>query len=515
MLSISKRMNESSYLQIVGEQDFFRSIFNYAGVGMVVLDASGNIDEANPALEKFLALEPGQGRGKGLFSFAHPSDMAEYSTAFQAFQNGGIDKFTLDGKFIREDGVQVWGRLTVTPLKGGAHQSAFRAIGLMENITQKRIAQQRLAESEEKFRSLVRNLPGITYRCANDKDWTMDFISEGVETITGYPAADFLAPGKRTFASVIHPDDRALAEKAVEDGLATSDNFQIQYRVIRSNGETAWVFEKGLAIRGANGEVKRLDGFIMDITAQIENMRKIEEQQLQMLAASKLSSLGQMSAGIAHEVNNPLAIIHGEAAILKSMSEHREVDHQGVQRAANVIESTALRISRIVKALKSFAREGEKDPVLPCHIPSLIDETLEFCRERFKIHGIELRLDIQGENLTVPCRSVQISQVLVNLLNNAFDAVEDLEQKEIWVGARDIGRGVEIFVCDSSLGVAPEIRPQILMPFFTTKEIGRGTGLGLSISAGIVEDHHGSLYLDESATLTKFVIYLPRSEATA
>ncbi|RYZ99690.1 MAG: PAS domain S-box protein, partial [Proteobacteria bacterium] len=179
ILPFSNAMNEKAFLNQVSETDLFRSIFSSAGMGIAVLDADSNIVEANPALETFLGLNAEEWRGKSLFDFASPAMKRDYLSSFHAFQQGGFDRYSLDGNFVRNDGAAVWGRLTVTVQESRAEGAPFTAVGLIENITLKREAQQRLVESEARFRTLVSNLPGIAYRCANDPDWTMLFISEG------------------------------------------------------------------------------------------------------------------------------------------------------------------------------------------------------------------------------------------------------------------------------------------------------------------------------------------------
>lgn len=237
--------------------------------------------------------------------------------------------------------------------------------------------------------------------------------------------------------------------------------------------------------------------------------RLVEERTQQLLNQSKFSALGEMAAGLAHEINNPLAVISGKAGQLMRYVKADELDKEKLMKGLESIESTAFRISRIIKGLKDFSRNSEHTPKQPVTLVSIINETMDLCRERFYHSGVTLEL---GEipDIVFLCRNIQISQVLLNLLNNAFDAVSDSESKWVRLLVEDHGSKIIIRIQDSGKGVPPEIRNKIMMPFFTTKEVGKGTGIGLSISKGIIEDHLGSFYLDPAHPNTSFVIELPK-----
>jgi C4-dicarboxylate-specific signal transduction histidine kinase len=142
-------------------------------------------------------------------------------------------------------------------------------------------------------------------------------------------------------------------------------------------------------------------------------------------------------------------------------------------------------------------------------VRELVDDTLELCSERFRLHNIDLRVGPVSDVLDLDCNSVQISQVLLNLLSNAHDAVEGHDRAWVALDVKPRAGTVELSVTDSNPGVPPEIRSKIFQPFFTTKGVGRGTGLGLAVSHGIIEEHHGRLELDLASAHTRFVVTLP------
>ncbi len=181
-----------------------------------------------------------------------------------------------------------------------------------------------------------------------------------------------------------------------------------------------------------------------------------------------------------------------------------------VSRNSTRIRETADRIARIIKSLRQISREGSNDKLQPAPIGKILEETLEVCRAWFKANAVKLLLPRHIPELTVYCREVQIGQILLNLLQNAFDAV--VEQKgERWVRLDVTARddSVVISVTDSGPGIPPELRPRIMEPFFTTKPVGKGTGLGLSLSKNIAEEHGGRLEYGEDDGRTRFSLVLP------
>jgi C4-dicarboxylate-specific signal transduction histidine kinase len=184
--------------------------------------------------------------------------------------------------------------------------------------------------------------------------------------------------------------------------------------------------------------------------------------------------------------------------------------------AFETIESNTSRISKIVKGLRTFSREGGKDPFHPLVIQSLIDDALGVCQERFRSAGVDLVVQNEAPlEHQIPARAVQLAQVLINLLNNAFDATESQRQRAIQMRIYVEGEQTHILVHDNGKGVSPEIEAKIMQPFFTTKEVGKGTGLGLSVSQGIIQDHGGRLFLDRAVGNSCFHIILPNQIATA
>jgi PAS domain S-box-containing protein len=250
---------------------------------------------------------------------------------------------------------------------------------------------------------------------------------------------------------------------------------------------------------------------VRDITIRKQLEEDLEATRLQAIASARLSALGMMAGGIAHEINNPLGIIHAMASDLtEAVEEESSVAPEVVAQKGAVIRETAERIARIVKSLRQISREGTGDPLRPTPLGKIIAETLEICRAKFKANGVELSLPKTIPEVSVLCREVQISQALLNLLQNALDAVLEQDGSR-WVRL-EVANGddsVALSVIDSGPGIPLDLRSRLGEPFFTTKPVGKGTGLGLSLSKAIAEDHGGDIQYSNDHGHTRFSLVLP------
>ena len=235
-----------------------------------------------------------------------------------------------------------------------------------------------------------------------------------------------------------------------------------------------------------------------------------DELQLQKGKAeysAKLATLGEMAAGIAHEINNPLAIIKGYTFQIQHQLKGGHPDVAKITTFTEKIDTTVERISKIILGLRTFAREDEtREERQLVSVTKLIEDTLELSAQRLRYHDVRVIVD-SNDRLQVMCAPVQVSQVLLNLISNAFDAIRNLPDKWIRIKAsKNANDQIEIRVSDSGTGIPIELRSKIMEPFFTTKPVGEGTGLGLSISKSIVEAHGGKFVLDHESKQTCFVM---------
>ena len=327
-----------------------------------------------------------------------------------------------------------------------------------------------------------------------DRNMMLRSLNKTGEKLLGYTEAEVLG---KFIPGLLHQDD---SEPGYREFLETIRRGE------EARGEWSYRARNGRPFYGSAIVSPLLDdkGEISGFVSTIEDVTERRNQQEKMVTSARLASLGEMAAGIAHEINNPLTIIGAHAATVR-----RELgpDQAGAVKKLETIERTVQRIAKIIRGLRSFSRETPHDQRAKVSVRALIDETLSFCAERFRNADIDLEVSID-EDIFVFGQEHQLSQVLLNLLNNAFDASADAEVKKVKITAEQKDGTVEICVTDSGSGVPAELREKIMQPFFTTKEVGQGLGLGLSISQGIIASHGGQLSLDPNSQQTRFIIRL-------
>jgi C4-dicarboxylate-specific signal transduction histidine kinase len=310
---------------------------------------------------------------------------------------------------------------------------------------------------------------------------------------------------------IIHPEDRSFVKGQLAEFIGNGQDLALEFRIAGHEGKFRWISCRGTVTTRQGHKFLTLVG--IDITRRKRFETTIALQQANLLATSKMSALGEMAAGMAHEINNPLAIIDGRAKQLKILLSREPIAKEAVVSALDSMSYMIMRIAKIIRGLRTFSRDSRADPFEMARIKNIVDETLALCTERFKVNGVQLEVESISPDLALECRPTEISQVLLNLLSNAFDAVSSLADRWIRIAAVQSDHTIEISVMDSGNGIPLPVRQKLAQPFFTTKDVGKGTGLGLSVSKGIVEAHNGSLWYDEKSKHTRFVIRLPISQA--
>jgi len=283
-----------------------------------------------------------------------------------------------------------------------------------------------------------------------------------------------------------------------------------EIHAVMPSGRERWL-EYHASFFASTGE-KHLLVLVNDVSDRIHARLVMEEQRQKLENAVRITTLGLMAGDIAHEVRKPLTVLTLAVDQLKAWCDDKTLVREGLPVLMDRILRNVSLMEGIVRSLTSLLREGAQDPFEAVPVKRILDDAMTLCQHNFQREKIELRLS-EIPDITLECRSCQLSQVLANLLNNARDAVNALDEKWVSVDVYTGNDKVVFAVTDSGTTPEPAIRHKIFQPLFTTKTAGRGIGLGLSISKRLVESHKGRCVLDETHPNTRFLVELPLKQA--
>ncbi len=393
-------------------------------------------------------------------------------------------------------------------------------LSINRDITKRKQSEKALKESEKQYRTLIDNIPGITYRCRADKYWTMIFISDEIETITGYEAADIINNKKLSYKEIIYPADRNHVAHTVNDALKQKKIYYIEYRITHADGSIHWVFEKGQGVFEKK-ELLYLNGVIIDIDDRKQLEKERQKLEKQLMRSRKLETIGTLAGGIAHDFNNMLTPIMGYSdIILRKISKDN-----AIYTPVKSILKASKRARQLVQQILTFSRQVESDKK-PVVLSEIIDEAVKLLRSSIP-STIKIELDIDNTCPTVHADPAQIHQVIMNLCTNSFQAMEptggvlsiNLRKMAVDPSLAKIHANLKtgdyllLSIKDTGVGIKKETIDRIFEPFFTTKEVNQGTGMGLSVVHGIIKNHKGDITVySEPGKGTVINVYLPTSE---
>lgn len=345
---------------------------------------------------------------------------------------------------------------------------------------------------------------------ATDTNGKIIYANDNFCKISGYSRKELIGQDHRILNSGFHPKEFF---KLMWSTINAGKTWRGAIRNKNKNGEFYWVDCYIIPIFDNENKLCKYLSFRFDITAEKLAEEALEQEKIKSIHLGRLSAIGEMAAGIAHEINNPLSIIHALLSVIKRKlhSSNLEEDMPKILDNIDKTQSQIIRMTKIISGLIEFSRSGENRPFEKVSAKKLFESVENLCSE--KLNRLGIRFEVQQDEVEFQCNPIQIEQVLVNLINNSIDAILPLADKWIRMEAVLLGEFVEISVTDSGQGITQEMAQKIMQPFFTTKGVGKGAGLGLSISRGIIEHHGGIFNVDHSSKNTRFVIQIPLYEA--
>ena len=509
-----------------------RLILDTANDAFVEMDSGGLITAWNPAAEKIFGWTRAEAVGRMLSDTIIPLHFRDgHMIGLSRYLETGEGPM-LDRRFeisaLRRDGAEFPIEITLSPIRLG-DRCFFAAF--IHDITNRTRREEELRVSRERFDLAVRG--------SNDGIWDWDvrtnevYFSARWMSMIGYEEGE-ISNRFDEWESRLHPDDRVRSLATIRAYLERqSPVYDMEHRLRHKDGSYRWILARGVAMWDGDGKAYRMAGSQTDITTRKEAERTLVQRE-------KLAGLGQMVAGVAHEINNPLSFVINNVVVLqRDVASMRELLQAYMQldpaiartdpAAAESLQSIAerfdaaytlpnleeltirsrdglKRIQQIVKDLRDFARLDTSD-MHEVDLNEGVASTINIIRGRALKKNVSLETRL-GEIPLVNCYPAKINQVIMNLVANAIDACG--EGGHVSVITRRTEDGVEVAVMDDGPGIDAAIREKIFDPFFTTKPPGEGTGLGLSISYGIVQDHHGQIRVEtEAGKGTTFVVALP------
>ncbi len=315
--------------------------------------------------------------------------------------------------------------------------------------------------------------------------------------------------------------------QVVNSGYHTKEFFRELWRTIargevwhgeicnRAKDESIyWVETTIVPFLGDDGRPYQYLAIRKDITDRKLAQQAVEEERSKTLYAEKMAALGEMAAGIAHELGNPLGALRGRLEMLQFQVKERNFDPQYYSESIEKMVMMVDRMSTIIRSMRSYARDGSKDPFSRVLLNDVVRSVLDFSVSKFARLQVESRLAGFEKEIWIEARETELVQVILNLLNNACDAVLLKESPARWVEIElsETDEEAIISIKDTGPGVPDDVRAKIMEPFFTTKPGGAGTGLGLSISKAIVESHMGTIRLLVGTNPTTFQVTLPKRQ---
>jgi PAS domain S-box-containing protein len=442
--------------------------------------------------------------GNGWAEGVHQDDLERclqvYISAFDARQ-----PFVMQYRLRRDDGEYRWISDQGVP-RYDAQETFAGYIGSCVDVTELMTKDEALRQSEERMRlaAAAVNLGIWEWHLATNEIWA----TNARRAVLGWPST-----GKVTFEdfmSQVHPDDRSRIRQTINDAVRETKDYESEYRLVLPDGIVRWMSTRGSIQFDSEGKPSRLLGISIDITARKQAELDAQRGRAELSHLSRVALMGEMSASIAHELNQPLSGILSNAAAGQRFIDRGDVDLREVRELLGDIVSDGRRASDVVRGIRGMVKKQQLAR-RSVNLNEVVMDAWRMTSSDALLHSCQLETSLDPNLPAIDGDPVQLQQVVLNLAINAFDAMRDTpaSKRKVLIATQSNGDGtVRTSVRDYGVGVPEEMQDRLFDPFFSTKT--EGLGMGLAIVRSIVESHGGTITAENAAGGgTRFEFILP------
>jgi PAS domain S-box-containing protein len=492
----------------------FRLIFEHSAVGIAVVHSGGGLTDVNPAFLRMLGYSSAELAARNVADITHPGDMAAEHQLLEQTLAGERTTYRMIKRYRRKDGSIFWGRLTATHVPEGFHGLESAALGIVEDISEQRAAEEALERDAAKRREFAEQLQRTTQTLQTLIDasplaiMTLDWSgrvrswNHAAEGMFGWPADEAIG----MVVPFVPPADMKPFRQSLQRVFAGEALTGLQVERRRRDGTR-------IDVRICAAPTRDPDGTIDGVIALVEDVTERKNLGEQLRQAQKMEAIGQLTGGIAHDFNNLLTIVITNAALLAS---EIAPDRAEMRAELSELQRAALRGVELVRKLMAFSRRRSVE-LQAIDLGQVVSDASNDLR-RLLPASVEVAVQVEkGVSLTITGDTGALEQILFNLATNARDAMPDggalrLSVHRAWLdeehrrtrGWGSPGEYIVIAVSDTGCGMSPSVQARAFEPFFTTKEVGKGTGLGMAMVYGLVTQHRGyaDIYSEEGRGTT-------------